>query len=234
MHIYCPWETRHPELARMAIVVPVPMSGHSHPPPPKTKCTHVVAARYRECVRKFGPEATVNKVENAQSTKDLLGGKTPSLFHPGLISHDTKTRIIQEVKAEWNELSSTAVNTRQEVAAYLTDQEALSDEERYLQSSLSRDGKRVIFGAHSKLLCPIHDLCTLDCDTNFKPVAGKMQIFEINGWLVAINECMCILSTCLQSTPGMDSLSQSLCWTARTSVVGCDAALVLGFIRGLK
>ncbi|KAJ7814720.1 hypothetical protein B0H13DRAFT_2381540 [Mycena leptocephala] len=126
MHIYCPWETLHPELARMAIVVPLPDSGHSHPPPPKNKCTHAIAERYRECVRKFGPGASVNKVENAQSTKDLLGGKTPSLFHPGLISRDTKARIIQEVKAEWNELSSTAANTRQQVANYLADQEALA------------------------------------------------------------------------------------------------------------
>ncbi|KAJ6583670.1 hypothetical protein B0H10DRAFT_1962069 [Mycena sp. CBHHK59/15] len=129
----------------------------------------------RECVRKFGPGATVNKVENAQSTKDLLGGKTPSLFHPGLISRDTKTRIIQELKAKWNDLSSTAANTRQQVATYIADQEALSDEKRYLQSSLSREGKRIIFGAHPKLLCSIHDLRALDCDTTFKPVAGEMR-----------------------------------------------------------
>ncbi|KAJ6556560.1 hypothetical protein DFH09DRAFT_1317880 [Mycena vulgaris] len=193
MHIYCPWETLHPELARMAIVVPFPESGHSHPPPPKNKCTHAIADRYRECVRKFGPGATVNKVENAQSTKDLLGGKTPSLFHPGLISRDTKTRIIQELKAEWNDLSSTAANTRQQVATYLADQEALSDKKRYLQSSLSREGKRIIFGAHPKLLCSIHDLRTLDCDTTFKPVAGEMQIFEVNGWLAAINEAVTVM-----------------------------------------
>ncbi|KAJ7789731.1 hypothetical protein B0H14DRAFT_3572999 [Mycena olivaceomarginata] len=122
MHIYCPWETLHPELARMAIVVPLPEHGHSHPPPPTNKCPHAVAERYQ-------------------------------------------------------------------VATYLADQEALSTEKRYLQSSLSRDGKRVIFGAHPKLLRSIHDLRTLDCDTTFKPVAGEMQIFEINGWLVAINEC---------------------------------------------
>ncbi|KAJ7730406.1 hypothetical protein B0H16DRAFT_1773850 [Mycena metata] len=96
MHIYCPLESHHPALARMAIVVPDPKSGHSHPPPPNNKCTHAVAARYWECVRKFGPGATVTKVENAQSTKDLLGGNTPTLFHPALISRDTKTRIIQE------------------------------------------------------------------------------------------------------------------------------------------
>jgi hypothetical protein len=76
-----------------------------------------------------------------------------------------------------------------EVATYLADQEALSDDKRYLQGSVSREGKRIIFGAHPKLLCSIHDLRTLDCDTTFKPVAGEMQIFEINGWLVAINEC---------------------------------------------
>ncbi|KAF7362835.1 hypothetical protein MVEN_00633300 [Mycena venus] len=193
MHIYCPGETLHPKLARMAIVVPLPESGHSHPPPPKNKCTHAIAERYRECVRKFGPGATVNKVENAQSTKDLLDGKTPSLFHPGLISRDTKTRIIQELKAEWNELSSTATNTRQQVATYLADQESLTDEKRYLQSSLSREGKRIIFGAHPKLLHSIHNLRTLDCDTTFKPVVGDMQIFEINGWLVAINEAVTVL-----------------------------------------
>ncbi|KAF8144511.1 hypothetical protein K438DRAFT_2029147 [Mycena galopus ATCC 62051] len=189
----CPWETLHSQLALMAIVVPFPESGHSHPPPPRNKCTHAIAERYRECVRKFGPGATVNKVENAQSTKDLLHGKTPSLFHPGLISCDTKTRIIQEVKAEWNDLSSTTANTRQQVATYFADQEALCDEKRYLQSSLSRDGKRVIFGAHPKLLCSIHDLRTLDCDTTFKPVVGEMQIFEINGWLVAINESVTVM-----------------------------------------
>ncbi|KAJ7263387.1 hypothetical protein C8J57DRAFT_1512889 [Mycena rebaudengoi] len=183
MHIYCPWETLHPELARMAVVVPFSGSGHTHPPPPMNKCTHAIAERYRECVRKIGLGATVSKVENAQTTKDLLDGKTPSLFHAGLISRDTKTRLIQQVKADWNE----------EVATYLADQEALSDEKKYLHSSLSRDGKRIIFGAHHKLLRSIHDLRTLDCDTTFKPVAGEMQIFEINGWLVGINESVTVM-----------------------------------------
>jgi hypothetical protein len=38
-----------------------------------------------------------------------------------------------------------------------------------------------------------HGLRTLDCDTTFKPVVGDMHIFEINGWLVGINECTQIL-----------------------------------------
>ncbi|KAJ6616931.1 hypothetical protein B0H10DRAFT_2219105 [Mycena sp. CBHHK59/15] len=141
----------------MALVVPNPKSGHTHPPPPA-----------------------------AQSTKDLLDGKTPGLFHPGLLSRDAKTRLIQQVKDELNSLSSTGANTWQQVATYIADQEVLSDEKRYLHSSLSRDGKRIIFGAHHKLLNSIHDLRTLDCDTTFKPVVGDMNIFEINGWLMGI------------------------------------------------
>ncbi|KAJ6577128.1 hypothetical protein B0H10DRAFT_925369 [Mycena sp. CBHHK59/15] len=182
MHIYCPWETLHPELARMAVVVPSE-SGHTHPPPLNNKCTRAIAERYRECVRKIGLGATVAKVENAQSTKDLIDGKTPSIFHPGLISRDTKTRLVQQVKAELNKVSATATTTRQQVATYLADQEALSDEKRYLHSSLSRDGKRIIFGAHHKLLCSIHDLRTLDCDTTFKPVAGECRFSRsMGGW----------------------------------------------------
>ncbi|KAJ6472086.1 hypothetical protein C8R45DRAFT_1104288 [Mycena sanguinolenta] len=168
MHIFCPWEDRHPDLARMALVIPLPESGHTHPPPPSNKCTHTIAEWYRECVRKIGLSATVSKVENAQSTKDLLNGLTPSLFHPGLISRDTKTRLIKDVKTEFNDGTSSEANTRQQVAAYLAEQEVRGDEDRFLQTSMS--------------------LRTLDCDTTFKPVAGKMNVYEINGWLVAINE----------------------------------------------
>ncbi|KAJ7612020.1 hypothetical protein DFH06DRAFT_153727 [Mycena polygramma] len=201
MHIFCPSETRHPELARMAVVVPSSHSGHTHPPPPPTKCTLAVAARYRECVRKIGLGATVGKVETAQSTKDLLDGKTPSLFHPGLMSRDTKTRLIRDVKKELNNLPSTSVpnNARQQVATYLADQENMSDDKRFLHSSLSRDGKRIIFGTHGKLLRFIHELRTLDCDTTFKPVAGKMQIFEINGWLVALNESVTVMRVWMEA-----------------------------------
>ncbi|KAJ7082748.1 hypothetical protein B0H15DRAFT_932657 [Mycena belliarum] len=195
MHIFCPSESLHPELARMAVVVPSPASGHTHPPPPANKCTPAVAERYRECVRRIGLGATVAKVENAETTKALLDGKTPGLFHPGLISRDTKTRLVQQVKAELNGVpgDATGKTTRQQVASYLSEQETLSDEKRFLHSSISRDGKRIIFGAHHKLLCFIHHLRTLDCDTTFKPVAGEMQIFEINGWLAGIKESITVL-----------------------------------------
>ncbi|KAJ6537019.1 hypothetical protein B0H19DRAFT_1382808 [Mycena capillaripes] len=67
---------------------------------------------------------------------------------------------------------------------------ALPPAERYLQSSIIRDGRTVIFGIHPELIKNIHRVRTLDCDTTFKPVAGSMQIFEVNAWLTVINEAV--------------------------------------------
>jgi hypothetical protein len=75
-----------------------------------------------------------------------------------------------------------------EVTVYLAQQQALPPAERYLQSSIIRDGRTVIFGINPDLIKNIHRVRTLDCDTTFKPVAGSMQIFEVNAWLSAINE----------------------------------------------
>ncbi|KAJ7814346.1 hypothetical protein B0H14DRAFT_3878738 [Mycena olivaceomarginata] len=62
--------------------------------------------------------------------------------------------------------------------------------ERYLQSSIIRDRRTVIFGIHPELIKNIHRVRTLDCDTTFKPVAGSMQIFEVKAWFTAINEAV--------------------------------------------
>jgi len=75
-----------------------------------------------------------------------------------------------------------------EVAVYLAQQQALPPAERYLQSSIIRDGRTVIFGINPDLIKNIHRVRTLDCDTTFKPVAGSMEVFEVNAWLSAINE----------------------------------------------
>ncbi|KAJ7796708.1 hypothetical protein B0H14DRAFT_3157834 [Mycena olivaceomarginata] len=136
-------------------------------------------------------EGTCSRVVSGQ-TGSKGKGICPFNHHKNGLPYVAKVEPVK-LKAEWNELSSTATNTRQQVATYLADQESLTDEKRYLQSSLSREGMRIIFGAHPKLLHSIHDLRTLDCDTTFKPVAGDIQIFEINGWLVAINEAVTVM-----------------------------------------
>ncbi|KAJ7618793.1 hypothetical protein FB45DRAFT_932474 [Roridomyces roridus] len=43
-------------------------------------------------------------------------------------------------------------------------------------------------GLKASMIKYIHKVRSLDCDTTFKPVAGKTNIFEINGWMPGINK----------------------------------------------
>ncbi|KAJ6536393.1 hypothetical protein B0H19DRAFT_1079888 [Mycena capillaripes] len=178
-HAYCPWEDRH----------------FTHLPPPENKINQTVARLYMECARKLGSSATPARVDRAPTTIALLG-TTPALFHPALANRDIRLRLVQRVKEELNGPKHTG-NVRNrigelhlhftEVAVYLAQQQALPPAERYLQSSIIRDGRRVILGINPDLIKNIHLVQTLDCDTTFKPVVGSMQIFEVNAWLAAIN-----------------------------------------------
>lgn len=128
--IYCPREDLHPDLARMAVVVPDSTKPHAHPPPPSNKLTRAVAQMYKECVRKVGPGATVAKVDkgacicrpgmvqlskissSALSTKEILG-TTPALYHASLINRDTRTKLVQQVKDETRDSSLAGSTVKQ-------------------------------------------------------------------------------------------------------------------------
>ncbi|KAJ7897530.1 hypothetical protein B0H13DRAFT_1884636 [Mycena leptocephala] len=112
------------------------------------------------------------------------------LFHPALANRDIRLRRIQRVKEELNGPEHTGdVRTLSDSCIYNSQKsQALPPAESYLQSSIIRDGRTVIFGIHPELIRNIHRVRSLDCDTTFKPVAGSMQIFEVNAWLTAINE----------------------------------------------
>ncbi|KAJ6595184.1 hypothetical protein DFH09DRAFT_1073005 [Mycena vulgaris] len=172
LFVFIPHEDKHPELARKCIVIPDPAHPHRHPVPPPLKC-----------VRKFGLGATVAKVEKANSTKEILGGLTPSLYHLGLVSRDTKTRLINEVKSEPGNQTK---QENQTVESYVAEQRVLPDEKRYIYVS-EREGRTAIFGTHHGVIKYIHKVRTLDCDTTFKHVVGKTNLYEINGWMPGIN-----------------------------------------------
>ncbi|KAJ7306174.1 hypothetical protein DFH08DRAFT_1054689, partial [Mycena albidolilacea] len=181
--VFIPHEDKYPELARMCIVVPDHEKPHRHPVPPPTKVTHAVAEKYKECVRKYGLGATVGKVEKALSTREILG-TTPSLYHPALLNRDTKQKLINQVKDE----GGSDVSQETQIATYIAKQQARPPEERYIHSIYQRDGKTIIFGLRKGVVKHIHTVRTLDCDTTFKPVKGKTDMYEINGWLMSVNE----------------------------------------------
>ncbi|KAF7372385.1 hypothetical protein MVEN_00098900 [Mycena venus] len=166
--VFIPHEDKHPELARMCIVVPDHKRPHRHPVPPTSE----------------GLGATVAKVEKAPSTKEILGGLTPSLYHLGLMSRDTKIKLINEVRSEPGNQTK---HENQTIEAYIAEQKARPDEDRYIYVS-EREGRTAIFGIKHDIIKHIHKVRALDCDTTFKPVVGKTNLYEIDGWMAGINK----------------------------------------------
>lgn len=72
------------------------------------------------------------------------------------------------------------------VETYIANQRLLPDEKRYIHVS-EREGRTAIFGIKHDIIKYIHKVRTLDCDTTFKPVVGKTNVYEINGWMSGIN-----------------------------------------------
>ncbi|KAF7320638.1 hypothetical protein HMN09_00148500 [Mycena chlorophos] len=142
------------------LVVPHHDTFHEHPNALGSNCALTVREKYKECVRAFGPGATVATVELAKTTRPILG-MTPSAYHVSLMNTALKNRLIVQVRAE----SASGASASEDAAAYIARQQALD--------------------AQSRLLRRIHDLGAIDFDTSFKPVAGKLQMFEVNGWLAA-------------------------------------------------
>ncbi|KAJ6487309.1 hypothetical protein DFH09DRAFT_1339546 [Mycena vulgaris] len=151
--VFTPHEGKHPELARMCIVIPDHKQAHRHLVPPPLKVPHATAEKYKECVRKLGLGATVAKAEKSSSYLfEILGGLTPSLYHPGLVSHDTKTKLINAVKSEPGNQTR---RENQTIETYVAEQKACPDEDRYIHVS-EREGRTAIFGIKHGIINYIH------------------------------------------------------------------------------
>ncbi|KAJ7115729.1 hypothetical protein C8R44DRAFT_927220 [Mycena epipterygia] len=221
--VFIPHEDKHPELARMCIVIPDHKKPHRHPVPPPLKVPHAIAAKYKACVRKLGLGATVAKVEKALSTKEILGGLTPSLYHLGLVSRDAKIKLINEVKSEPGNQTR---HENQTVEMYIAEQRSLPDEDRYIYVS-EREGRVTIFGIKHGIIKYIHKVRTLDCDTTFKPVVGKTNVYEINGWMPGINAEVTLGRVWIKFH---DRRSFQFVWEELSSLVKRLTAQKLGFM----
>ncbi|KAJ6527273.1 hypothetical protein DFH09DRAFT_1094940 [Mycena vulgaris] len=76
-------------------------SGHNHPMPALTKLSLAHKVTYRQCIEANGVlGATVSKIDNAQSTKMLLNGKTPAAHAPPLYNKRAKRDLLRAAKIE--------------------------------------------------------------------------------------------------------------------------------------
>ncbi|KAJ7736698.1 hypothetical protein B0H16DRAFT_1326459, partial [Mycena metata] len=177
--------------ARRAIYVPLDPSirkvllvtnntGHNHPMPILSKVSVGVKETYKNCVKAAGVVgATVAKVDNASSTKVLLGGKTPSAFAPGLHGKRAKRDIIAAAKREqFPHGLDAAVGV---FSIYLS---GLSKPlpERYIHGYITtEDGGICILTCVPYLLKLLDDpgVQAFDDDTTYKRILGKMNEWEV-------------------------------------------------------
>ncbi|KAJ7232469.1 hypothetical protein B0H12DRAFT_1076840 [Mycena haematopus] len=77
------------------------LTPHNHPMPALIKMSFELEDTYRECIDANGVlGATVSKIDNAQSTKQLLNGKTPAVHAPPLQNKRVKQDLLRAKKME--------------------------------------------------------------------------------------------------------------------------------------
>ncbi|KAJ6461772.1 hypothetical protein C8R45DRAFT_1220718 [Mycena sanguinolenta] len=181
---------RHPCNTKRSIYVPSDLSirkvlivtngvGHNHPMPILSKIPVAAQEKYKECLRAVGGVgATVSKVDNAPSTKQLLGGKTPAGFAPGLHSKPAKAKIIAKIKRQLFPNGTDAAG----VFKFYLDGLTKPLPEHYIHSYLTTpDGGICILTCVPYLLKLLDDpgVRAFDDDTTYKRVEGKMNEWEL-------------------------------------------------------
>ncbi|KAJ7908060.1 hypothetical protein B0H13DRAFT_2331720 [Mycena leptocephala] len=109
-----------------------------------------------------------------------------------------------------------------EIETYIAEQKARPDEDRYIHVS-EREGRTAIFGIKHGIVNYIHEVRTLDCDTTFMPVAGKSNLYEIDGWMSEV-----MLGRIWMKL--RDHRSFQFVWEELLSLVKCLTNQRLGFV----
>ncbi|KAJ6518461.1 hypothetical protein DFH09DRAFT_1331945 [Mycena vulgaris] len=176
--IYIPMD---PSIRKALIVHPGNIA-HNHPIPAFKKVSHEQKAVYKKCIQVAGcVGATVAKVDNAPSTKLLLGGKKPGEFAATLQSSMVKQKLIHETKLE---AYPEGLGVKGAFQLFFEDMKKGVDE-RYIQRiAFEKDGGVIILTCLASLMRLLDDagVTSFENDTKFKRIAG-----EFNEWEVVIS-----------------------------------------------
>ncbi|KAJ6622933.1 hypothetical protein B0H10DRAFT_2431614 [Mycena sp. CBHHK59/15] len=154
-------------------------TGHNHLMPMLNKISFALKDAYRQCIRANGVlGATVAKIDNAQSTKLLLGGKTPAAHAPPLHNKHAKRDILHAEKLEKypNGLGVNAILPmyHAELLKPLL--------ERYIHSyikSLKGEIMIITFVPYLPMLLDDPGITSFDGDTTYKGIEGEMNEWEL-------------------------------------------------------
>ncbi|KAJ7862394.1 hypothetical protein B0H14DRAFT_2575464 [Mycena olivaceomarginata] len=161
-----------------------PTKPHTHPMPPLTKMSVDLKHTYTGCIEDAGTlGATVNKVDNARTTKLRLG-KPPSLFSPAYGNRRHKKDIIFALKAKKYPAGFGVAGVFE---LYSADQKR-PPEDRYIHCRTTPGGGIIIITGVPFLIKLLDDpgVTSFDDDTTFKRIAGEMNEWEISLFFKAV------------------------------------------------
>ncbi|KAJ7466644.1 hypothetical protein B0H11DRAFT_1869800 [Mycena galericulata] len=168
-------------------------TGHNHPMPALTKASFGHKDTYRQCIEANGVlGATVAKIDNAPSTKQLLKGKTPAAHAAPLHNKRVKQDLLRAAKLEKypNGLGLEAIRPmwHEELTKPLP--------ERYIHSYIeTKKGETIIVTFVPYLLKLLDDpgVTSFDGDTTYKGVEGKINEWELTIFAKVVRRAASIL-----------------------------------------
>ncbi|KAJ7291881.1 hypothetical protein C8J57DRAFT_1588616 [Mycena rebaudengoi] len=163
-------------------------TGHNHPMPTLIKVSFGLKDTYRQCIEAHGVlGATVSKIDNAQSTKMQLNGKTPSTHAAPLYNRRVKQDVLRTIKLEKYPDAILPIY-HAEISKPLP--------ERYVHSHIeTQKGEKIIITFIPYLLMLLDDpgVTSFDGDTTFKGVEGKLNEWELTVFAkVVLRAASCV------------------------------------------
>ncbi|KAJ7774684.1 hypothetical protein B0H14DRAFT_2631897 [Mycena olivaceomarginata] len=154
---------------------------HNHPMHPKTKPSAEDNVKLGTAVKSAGLTGlTVQKLRNAPSTLSIYDGKPVAESSPAYAnSRRVRDFITTQKKVEypmgmgWEGILH-ELNVRQVM---------LPKSERYIHTAMSKNGFRLVVTMHPQIAMFIHKLLCLYIDYTFRRVEGKMDEWEVAGFL---------------------------------------------------
>ncbi|GJJ10698.1 hypothetical protein Clacol_004925 [Clathrus columnatus] len=161
-----------------ACIVPRAMP-HNHPAYQERKLSIDTKEKYTEAVKLFGPmSATVGKVDQAASTRNILGGVSPPKYHSGLMQRKTKARIIKKLKDK----EAPQGYDFPGVIARMQDQRKLPKEEQYIHRATDINGIRMIVTMLPRFTEKLHFVTSSLHDNTYKHITGDWNEWEVVIW----------------------------------------------------
>ncbi|KAF8153916.1 hypothetical protein B0H34DRAFT_860865 [Crassisporium funariophilum] len=184
VHHPCPANRRmyipeDPEMRFLMIIHPGPIA-HNHPIPPMSKASLEAKVTYEHCIEAAGSSGlTVQKVDNAMSTKLILQGRTPGEYDAALVNKQIKRDLLHIAKVK----KSPAGLGIPGVFDLFHQEFTKAKEDRYIHDIvITETGKMLIITGVPYLLSLIHQKRSFKCDTTFKRVKDA----GMNEWEMVI------------------------------------------------